>query len=130
MDYLTLRYLHVGAVVVSACGFILRGVLMLLQSPWLQRRWLRIVPHVVDTVLLGSAIGLAVLTAQYPWTQAWLTAKLLGLVAYILCGTMALKRARSRRQRALYFFAALLILAYIVTVARTRSPLGALLWLL
>lgn len=124
MPYLVLKYMHVTSVIVSATGFVLRGLWMLGDSPWLQRRWVRIFPHVVDTVLLSSAIALAVLTSQYPLAQNWLTAKVLGLVAYILCGTMALKRAKTKASRSVFFVLALLIFAYIVSVALNRSPLG------
>ena len=124
MMYLALKHLHLTCVAGSGLGFTLRGFWMLSGSPLLERRWVRIVPHVVDTVLLASAVALAVLTAQYPFVQGWLTAKVLGLLVYILCGTMALKRARTKRARAGFFVAALLAFAYIVSVALTRSPYG------
>ena len=86
-------------------------------------------PHLVDTVLLTSAIALAVLSGQYPFAAAWLTAKLAGLLIYIGCGTMALKRARSKAQRAVFLVAAVTAFAYIVAVALTRSPYGFMAWL-
>lgn len=129
MIYLALKHLHVACVVLSGTGFLLRGGWMLLDSPLLKLRWVKIVPHVVDTILLGSAIAMVVLSAQYPFALDWLTAKLCGLLAYILCGMVALKRGRSMRQRRLFFVLALAAFAYIVSVALTRSPLGALLWL-
>lgn len=124
MIYLTLKYLHVICVVVSGSGFFLRGLWMLSASPRLNLRWVRVVPHVVDTLLLGSAIAMAVISTQYPLAQDWLTAKLIGLLVYILCGMMALRRGKSKTMRGLYFAAALLAFAYIVSVALTRSPLG------
>ena len=124
MDYLVLKYLHVSCVIASGCGFVLRGVWMLADSPRLQQRWVRIFPHIVDTGLLGSAIALAMLSGQYPLAQSWLTAKVMGLIAYILCGTMALKRGRTKAVRAGFFVVALLIFAYIVSVALNRSPLA------
>jgi uncharacterized membrane protein SirB2 len=89
----------------------------------------RVLPHIVDTVLLGSAVAMAVISAQYPFAVGWLTAKLIGLLIYIGCGTMALKRGRSQEQRAFFFVAALLAFAYIVTVAVSRSALGPLAWI-
>lgn len=89
----------------------------------LERRWVRIFPHVVDTVLLGSAVSLAVLSHQYPLAQNWLTAKVAGLLLYILCGTMALKRAKGQAARLLFLVAALTAYGYIVSVALTRNPL-------
>ena len=124
MSYLALRNLHVSCVVLSGAGFFLRGLWMFAASPMLNRRWVRVVPHVVDTTLLGSAIALAVISGQYPLAQNWLTAKLVALVCYILCGTMALKRGRSQTVRAVFFVVALTVFAYIVSAAMTRSPLG------
>jgi uncharacterized membrane protein SirB2 len=121
--YLALKHLHVTCVLASGAGFLLRGLYVLAGRP-LSAIWVRVLPHVVDTLLLGSAIALAVISHQYPLAQTWLTAKMVGLVAYILCGTMALKRARTRAARAAFFAAALLIYLYIVSVALTRSPLG------
>jgi uncharacterized membrane protein SirB2 len=126
MIYLTLKYLHVACVVVSGGGFFLRGIWMLSASPRLAQRWVRVAPHVVDTALLASAVAMAVISAQYPFAQSWLTAKLIGLLAYIGCGTMALKRGKSKAARAIFFGLALLAYGYIVSVALTRSSLGAL----
>ena len=127
VDYLLLREIHITCVALSGTGFFVRGVLMLCASRVLAQRWLRVVPHVVDSVLLGSAVLLAVQSGQYPLAQNWLSAKLVALLAYIGCGTMALKRARTRRRRVAYFIAALLIYVYIVSVAMTRNALG---WLM
>ncbi len=102
---------------------------MLRDSAMLQARWVKVAPHVIDTLLLGSAISMAVISAQYPFALDWLTAKLAGLLVYILCGTMALKRGRTKGQRAVYFAVAMLAFAYIVSVALTRNPRGFLSWL-
>lgn len=126
--YLILKQLHVTCVALSGTGFFLRGLWMLQDSPMLRQRWVRVVPHIVDTLLLTSAISMAILSAQYPFAVDWLSAKLFGLLAYILCGTMALKRGRNRSERATYFFCALVAFAYIVSVAVTRNPLGLLSW--
>ncbi|MBA3997328.1 MAG: regulator SirB [Candidatus Accumulibacter sp.] len=124
MSYLLLKHLHVTCVALSGAGFLLRGLWMLLDSPMLQRRWVRIAPHLIDTLLLGSAIAMAVLSAQYPFAQAWLTAKVVGLLGYIVCGAVALKRGRTKAQRAVFFGIALATFAWIVSVALTRNPLG------
>jgi len=123
MSYLALKHLHVTCVVLSGLGFALRGWWMLNDSPWLKARLAKVVPHVVDTVLLGSALVMAWQSGQYPFVQGWLTAKFFGLLAYILCGTMALKRARTKGRRVLFLVLALLAYAYIVSVALTRNPL-------
>jgi uncharacterized membrane protein SirB2 len=124
--YLFIRALHVGAVVVSLAGFLVRGFLMLAGSRWLNARPVRILPHVVDTVLLASALWLAWFLKQYPFVSGWVTAKVIGLLVYIVLGTIALRRGRTRRVRATAFVGAILAAAYIVSVALTRNPLGAL----
>lgn len=123
MSYLALKHLHVTCVVLSGLGFALRGWWMLNDSPLLKARLTRVAPHVVDTLLLGSALVMAWQSSQYPFAHGWLTAKLFGLLAYILCGTMALKRARTTGRRVVFLVLALLAYAYIVGVALTRNPL-------
>ena len=123
MDYLAIKHLHMGCAGLSIAMFLLRGTWMLQGSSMLQRRWVKIVPHVVDTVLLGSAITLAVISHQYPFAQPWLGAKVVALVLYIVLGAIALKRGRTLRIRAIAFAAAIATFAYIVMVAVTRQVL-------
>ena len=124
MLYLLLRNVHITCVILSGSGFFLRGVWMLLDSPMRNRLWIRVVPHIVDTALLASAVSLSVISAQYPLAQGWLTAKVVGLLVYILCGMVALKRGKTKGVRAAFFVAALLAFGYIVSVALARHPLG------
>lgn len=127
--YLLLKHLHVSCVVVSGAGFLLRGLWMIRTSPLLGVRWVRVAPHVVDTLLLGSAIGLVVLTGQYPLVVDWVTAKIAGLLAYIGMGMVALRHGRTRRLRIAFWIAALLTFGYIVSVALTRDSRGFVAWL-
>ena len=122
MSYLALKYVHVGAVVVSFGLFFLRGMWMMAAPEKLAVRWVRVVPHVIDTVLLVSAIALAAITAQYPFVQPWLTAKVLALLAYILLGTVAIRRGRTRRVRVVAWILALTVFGYMIAVARARVP--------
>lgn len=124
--YLVLKHLHVTCVVLSIAGFFLRGLLMLRDSPLLARPWLRTVPHVNDTLLLAAAIGLSIVTAQYPFVHGWVTAKIFGLITYIVLGSVALKAGRSKGVRVVAWLAALLCFGYIVSVALTKNPLGLL----
>jgi uncharacterized membrane protein SirB2 len=127
---LLVKWVHVGAATLSIAGFVARGALMRAGSPLLEARLARVAPHVVDTLLLASAIWLAWRLGAYPFVHGWLTAKLLGLVVYVVLGSLALKRGRSRRVRAAALAAALATFGYIVSVAVTRDPRGALSWLL
>lgn len=127
--YLLVKSLHVGCAALSIAGFAARGTMMLAESPLLQRRFVRIAPHIVDTVLLLSAIWLAWALGQAPFVQGWLTAKVLALVAYILLGALALRPGGTKAVRATAFIAALGTAGYIVSVALTRDARGFLAWL-
>lgn len=124
MDYPILKQIHVTCVVLSGCGFALRGWWMLSGSPLLNRRWVRIAPHTVDSLLLASAVAMAVMSGQYPFVAPWLTAKVLGLLAYIGFGMVALRRGRTRGIRLAAWMAALASFGYIVAVALARDPRG------
>ncbi|GGP27830.1 SirB2 family protein [Silvimonas amylolytica] len=124
--YLIIKQIHVTCVLLSGLLFLYRGVLMLTGSTHLRQIWLRVLPHLIDTVLLAAGVTLAVFSHQYPGQQTWLTAKLIGLVVYIGLGMIALKRGRTRKTRAIAFVAALLVFAWIIGVAITRNPLSFL----
>jgi uncharacterized membrane protein SirB2 len=121
MTYLAVKHLHMTCAALSGMLFLLRGIWMMRDSTLLQQRWVRIVPHLIDTALLASALTLAAWSRQYPFAQNWLTAKVLALMVYIALGTIALKRGRTRRVRSLAFVGALAVFAYIVMVALTRQ---------
>ena len=122
VDYTSVKYLHMSCAAVSISLFTLRGVLQLQSKPWRDWALLRRLPHMVDTVLLGSAIWLAWTLGQAPFVDGWLTAKVLALLAYILLGMRALGKNTPEAQRPAYFVAALLSVGYIVGVALTHSP--------
>jgi uncharacterized membrane protein SirB2 len=120
--YLALRNIHVAAVSVTLLLFLLRGYWMMSGSRLLTSRFSRIVPHVVDTVLLASAIGLTIFVHQYPLVNSWLTAKVVGLIVYIGLGTVALKRGSTAAIRSSAFVGALIVFAWIVATAIGHSP--------
>lgn len=123
MDYLLLRLLHIGTVHVSLSLFLLRAFWMLRDSPRLNARWVRTVPHLNDTLLLASAIAMLVVARINPLDTPWLIAKISGLLAYIGLGALALKRGRSKTLRIKALIAALGVFAYIVSVAITKHPM-------
>jgi uncharacterized membrane protein SirB2 len=120
--YSLIKHLHLATIVVTLALFLLRGVWMLMDSPRLQARWARIVPHINDTLLLASGIALAVLMQQYPLVHGWLTAKLFALIAYIVLGTLALKRGKTKAQRVTAWIAALVVFGYMLAVALAHDP--------
>lgn len=122
--YLVLRNLHVGCAIATITLFVLRGLLMLADSPRRHGPVLRYLPHVIDTVLLTTALMLTTVISQYPFSTGWLTVKLVLLVAYIVLGSIALNRGRTRAIRVAAFVAALATIGFLVSVARTHHPLG------
>jgi len=126
--YFAIRQLHVTAAAVSLALFILRGAWMMASPALLERRWVKIVPHVVDTVLLGSALWLA-WQLGVDGTRGWLVAKVVALFVYIALGTVALKRGRTRGVRVAALSGALVTFGYIASVAVTKSPRGFTAWL-
>jgi len=122
MDYTLLKTLHLTTIAITLALFLLRGIWMMADSPRLQVRWVRIVPHLNDTLLLASGIGLAVLLQQYPLVHGWITAKVLALILYIVLGTIALKRGKTRGRRIAAWVAALMVFGYMVAVAVTHDP--------
>lgn len=123
MSYAALKHAHMLFVVTSLFLFIVRGILMMAESGMLQKKIFRVMPHIIDTLLLASAIALTFTINQYPFAQSWLTAKLIALLVYIGIGTVAIKRGKNKQVRTIAFFAAIVVFLYIAAVARTHNPL-------
>ncbi|MBK6741764.1 MAG: SirB2 family protein [Hydrogenophilales bacterium] len=126
MEYTLLKLIHIGTVYITFGLFLARGLWMLLDSPRLQDRWVKILPHLNDTLLLTAAIALVFVGDLNVLDNPWLIAKISGLLAYIGLGTLALKRGRTKAQRAVFFFAALAVFGYIIAVAVTKQVIPGL----
>jgi uncharacterized membrane protein SirB2 len=118
-----LKNIHLTCIGLTFLSFTLRFIWMLRKSDYLLAPVSRILPHIIDTTLLFSAIGLTILLQQYPITNVWLTAKICGLLVYILAGTMALKRGKTRSVRIFSGIVAYTAFVYIIAVAVTKSAL-------
>ena len=116
------KYIHVSSVIFTLMFFIIRGIWMILDKETHKKRWVKVLAPIIDTVLLISAIILAMKTQQYPFTHDWLTAKILGLVIYIALGMIALNYGRTKKIRVTAWLAALLCFSYIASVATSRNP--------
>ena len=121
--YFLVKHIHLTAIFLSVSLFILRFVWLLRASPMLQRKWVRILPHVVDTLLLASAVTLCILISQYPLLDSWLTQKLLFVILYILMGFLTLKWARTTAMRWTGFIAALLCIVLSAKIAVMKQGL-------
>lgn len=115
-----LKEFHVTLAFITVAGFVVRGLLSLAESPFRNRAWIRVAPHVVDTLLLGFGIALAVSMSLSPSANGWLMAKIVGLLAYIGFGVLAM-RARSRALKIAGFVAAIASVGYIFAVAYSKQ---------
>ena len=124
--YPQIKTVHIAAVIASGSLFLLRGAAVQLGAKWPMAAPLRYLSYSIDTVLLTAALMLATILQQFPFVHGWLTAKVLLLVCYVVLGTFALKRGRTRAVRTVCWVAALLVYLFIVSIARTHHPLGVL----
>ena len=122
--YLVLRNVHITCAILTVMLFVLRGALMLANSRWQSNVVLRYLPHAVDTVLLTTALMLTTVIQQFPFAVDWLTTKVVLLVVYIVLGSIALRRGRTKQVRFVAFIAALATIGYLAGVARAHHPLG------
>jgi len=129
MDYLPIRNLHTLAALLTISGFMLRGYWMVTRSARLEHRMTRTLPHIVDTIFLLSGIAMLLKLSLNPLTQNWLLAKFAGLIAYILLGTVAIRRGSTMQIRMFAFVGALSAFAYIVGVALSKSAASWLVYL-
>ncbi|HET7586712.1 MAG TPA: SirB2 family protein [Gammaproteobacteria bacterium] len=126
MVYSSIKLFHMTCVGLSVSLFAARGIWVLASGRALWRP-LRIIPHVIDTLLLASGITLAFLIHQFPFVNSdWLTAKIVGLIAYIALGVWVFRGKQSRATRWAVWTAALIVFGYIVSVAVTKQPAGFL----
>jgi len=124
MSYFGLiKSVHIVSVAVSIFLFTLRGVWRLQQNNFVNQRWVKIVPHVVDTILLTTGLLLTIEINQFPFVDAWLTAKVVAVLFYIMFGIIAFRFAKTRLTLSIFCLLALTTFAYIITVAYKHSPL-------
>jgi uncharacterized membrane protein SirB2 len=124
--YAQIKAVHIAAVMASGLLFLLRGAAVQFGATWAMAAPLRYLSYSIDTVLLTAALMLATILHQYPFVHGWLTAKVLLLVCYVVLGSFALKRGRTRAVRTWCWIAALLVYLFIVSIARAHHPLGVI----
>ena len=128
--YSQIKWVHVAAVLASGGLFLLRGLLVQLRQPQLAMAApVRYLSYSIDTVLLTAALMLLTILPGAMFANGWLTVKLGLLVAYVGLGSFALKRAQTPRLRRTCYVLAVLVFAFMLSIARAHHPLGALLWL-
>ena len=120
--YEIVKYFHVTAIILSISGFIARVILKLNNSPYQTRFWFKKLPHMVDTVLLASALTMVYLLNANPFTTFWIAEKIIGLLIYILLGMVALRWGKTIAIRKTAAVMAVLVFSYIVYVAHYKTP--------
>jgi len=126
IDYRIVKLLHQSAVALSGLGFVARGIASLRGAKWTKGRTAKVLPHIVDTVLLLSAVTLAVMLRTNPAYTPWLLAKILGLLLYIGLGMVALRQSFGHTTRTTALVLATVVFAWIVSVALLKNPWGFL----
>lgn len=121
--YPLLKHIHMGAVLASGGFFLLRGLWMMQESSLLNSKFAKVVPHIIDTVLLLSAIVLIVMLGALP---VWVQVKIVALFVYIFLGMLAFRFAQGYGAKVLSFFLALTVFAFIISVAVSKNPHGFL----
>ena len=125
MDYALIKLLHQSAVALSGLGFLVRGIASFRGAKWTQGRLAKTLPHVVDTILLASGVTLAAMLHLNPAHTPWLLSKIMGLLLYIALGVVALRPRIGLGIRRPSWVLALVVLAWIASVAVLKTPWGA-----
>jgi uncharacterized membrane protein SirB2 len=120
--YPFIKYIHITCALLSITGFILRGIWMMRESKMLLHPVVKILPHIIDAVLLVSALILIFIIDQYPFINHWLTAKVIALLIYIFLGMAAFKWAKTKASKITYWLLAVVTFLYIVSAALTKVP--------
>ena len=121
MELTVLKHLHMTVAAISILLFTFRFALTLVNSEKLTLKWLRIAPHIIDTLLLGLGIVLSIKLAINPAEQLWLAEKLFAVVAYIFTGYYTLKLARNRTMQIIGFLGAMGWVMLIVRIAMSKE---------
>ncbi len=114
--------IHVATALLSISGFIFRGILHFRGSELVNRKWFKITPHIIDTLLIISAVILLNQSGLNILNTSWLLAKVIALIVYISLGLIAFRFGKTLAIRIMTWCEAILVFAYILAVAVTKNP--------
>lgn len=117
------KHIHMTLALVSVVLFTLRFIWTLMQSKQLDKKWVKITPHIIDTFLLAVGITMMIQLAINPLEQLWMAEKLLGVLAYIFTGYYTLKLARNRMMQIFGYLGAMGWIVLVVKVAMSKQGL-------
>ena len=123
MNLMTLKLVHESSVVLTFFSYSLRGFWMMIDSPLLQHKLTRILPHIIDTVLLLSGVTLAVMLYGNFYRMTWLMVKLGAVIVYIILGSIAIRYGRTKTARIIALIMAWCVFFFIVVLARYNAVL-------
>jgi uncharacterized membrane protein SirB2 len=115
------KHIHMTLALISIALFSLRFIWLLLGSEQLQKKWVKITPHIVDTLLLVLGFVLAIKLSMSPMEHLWLAEKLLAVVAYIFTGYYTLKLARNKPMQIIGYIGAMGWVVLIIRLAMTKQ---------
>ena len=119
--YLLIRQLHILTAALSVTLFTIRFLLLVRSPTWQPNRWLKVLPHVNDSLLLILAILLCIIIQQAPLLTPWLTEKVAAVILYILAGMFALKWSKTRLSKIIWFIIAIFMFAYAANIAINKG---------
>ncbi len=120
MDYSALKHSHAGLAYLTIMLFVIRFLLFSVSPKWRANKILKVVPHIIDTLLLVFAL-MMVFSSVFSLSHGWLAAKTIGLIVYIGFGVVAIRKANKTA-----FAGALVTYAYVFGVAKYKTALSFL----
>lgn len=122
--YTAVKHIHLFMIACSVLLFVVRYVLMMVDSDLRNKAFLKRVPHVVDSAMLLSGIALIFITGFIPFTGSapWLTEKLTCVMVYIALGFVTLNNGKNKVFKTFAFFGALGWLMVAAKIAVTKVP--------
>ncbi|MGH1373925.1 MAG: SirB2 family protein [Cellvibrionaceae bacterium] len=122
-DYLLIKTAHISLVCASVSLFFVRAFWAFNDQLSLKGRWVKRLPVLIDTFLLGTGVALLQASGLSPLHHHWLTIKLVFLVLYIISGSLALKH-RQRKIRLMFALMAVLLISTMVALAILKPSLS------
>ena len=124
MNFLFLKYVHILCVAASFALFFIRGIWVMQSYPPAQERWVKVLPHVVDGLLILSALGMLYMVPSTSDYKGWMPIKLALIGVYAFLVVFVSRLAKSRLQRFAAWLAALLVFLFVTSIAVLHHPMG------
>lgn len=129
MSYLILKYIHIVCAAASFALFFIRGIWAIRAYPSVQEPWARALPHIIDGLLVCSAVAMFYISFPTAWGGAWMIVKFVLIGVYAALATYVLRFAKGKSLRLAVWGAALLLFLYITSIAVLHNPAGIFLLL-